>query len=85
MGRGFGEGMRAASQSACIWAVLALTAARSPSSGYVSRKPVPPPPLLVVAAQVGLKASSVRASVSTVQSCGSLKSVSNVIVTLSSW
>ena len=70
----------------CIWAVLALTEERSPSSGYESRKfllPLPPTPL--VAAQVGLKVSSVRASVSTVQRRGSLKSVSNVIVTLSSW
>ena len=77
--------MHAAAQGACICTVLMLTAARSPSSGYVSRKPVPPPPPLLVAAQLGLKATSVRVRVSTVQSCGSLKSVSNVIVTLSSW
>ena len=55
-----------AARRARIWAVLALTATRSPSSGYVSRKPVLPPPPLpptpVVAAQLGLKASSVRAT-----------------------
>ena len=78
-----------AARRARIWAVLALTATRSPSSGYVSTKSVLPPPPLpptpVVATQVGLKASSVRASVRTVQSSGSLRSVSNVIVTLNSW
>ena len=77
-----------AARRARIWAVLALTATRSPASGYVSRKSVlllPPTTTPVVAAQVGLKASSVRLSVSTVQSCGSLRSVSNVIVTLNSW
>ena len=90
-GEGEGLGCKPLLQRACICEVLALTATRSPSRGYLSRKfvlpPLPPPPLppSLVTAHVGLKVSSVRASVSTVQSCGSLRSVSSVIVTLSSW
>ena len=95
-GEGEGLGCKPLLQRACICEVLALTATRSPSRGYLSRKcvlpplpppPLPPPPLPppLVTAQVGLKVSSVRASMSTVQSCGSLRSVSSVIVTPSSW
>mmetsp|Transcript_35950 Transcript_35950/g.86161 ORF Transcript_35950/g.86161 Transcript_35950/m.86161 type:complete len:275 (+) Transcript_35950:370-1194(+) len=78
-----GSGSAPSLMKARISAVLRLTAARWPSRGISSTKVVPPSSLL--ATQLWSKALSVRAAVSTAQSCPWLMSDSRVIVTLSAW